>query len=138
MQLSGVIHQNSCITSVSVRCIDINDSIIAIINTAMLHAGTDTISAIMPMAIIIVRGIDIRDTLQKNMHGKNITVEWSDNIVTMVDTTVRAIVVIPIATFIFASTTGIEMKYTITRQPAGSLLAARRSSSFSLGSGMPD
>ena len=138
MQMIGSTHQNSCITSVNVISTVTSDSIIAIINTGMHHAGTATINGIMPTVITIDPGAGIQDTLRTNMRGRNIIAEWSDIIVTMVDTTVHATVVIPIATFIFASTTGIKMKYTTTRQPAGSLLAARRSSSFSLGSGMPD
>ena len=126
MQMIGNTHQNSCITSVNVISTATSDSIIAISNTGLHHAGTATINDIMPTVITIDPGAGIQDTLRTNMRGRNIIAAWSDNIVTMIDTTGLAIVVIPTAIFIFASTTGIEMKYATTRQPAGVLLAAKK------------
>ena len=126
MQMIGNTHQNSCITSVNVISTATSDSIIAISNTGLHHAGTATINGIMPTVITIDPGAGIQDTLRTNMRGRNIIAAWSDNIVTMIDTTGLAIVVIPTAIFIFASTTGIEMKYATTGQPAGVLLAAKK------------
>lgn len=123
----------------NVTSIEISDSIIASsMDNARRPAGIATINGNMPTVVTISPGKSIRDSSRTNTRGKNITVAWSDNIGTRVDTTVHAIVVIPIATFIFASTTGTEMKYLLARQPAGTLLAANRNLSFSLGSGMPD
>ena len=127
MLMSGMTRQNLYTMSVNVISIDINASIIvSSMDIAMFHAGTATINGIMPTVITIDPGAGIQDTLRTNMGGRNIIVEWSDIIVTMIDTTVHVIVVIPTAIFIFASTTGIEMKYATTRQPAVSLLAAKK------------
>jgi hypothetical protein len=110
MQTIGISHQNSSTTIVNVITIAMSVSIIAIISTghAMFHAGTDTISAIMPMVITIAPGDGTPASMRTNMHGKSITAAWNGNSIITPAMIGESMIAITTATFTFVSTTGTE------------------------------